>query len=447
MSDSVGYTPGTGAQIAADDVSGVLYQRIKLIHGADGENDGDVAASNPLPVTVAGYDAAGQKLLVGTARDRFFDNFNDFDTTPGGNWELVQTGAGMTISGPLGGGAAGSGPYLNIASGTTGGERTIVLSRSSFTLPIEARYQITASQRIANNRLLVGFVQVDDTGAIITDTTYSTAPEVLDARNAVFHEHSGTTATTAQLRVRAAGSALDQVANAFGSGFTTVATGSAPNFITATTYALMLERDKINSRAIGANVLTNTGGQFSYDRLLVNPTRRYKLCIIVENSGAPASSTDWRLHLVNLMDATRFDVSARNAGSSDAAKAFPVLNAGGTVGITGTVALTGPTLHAETTTNLGASATFTGTTRDGGSTAVFSNFVVSGISPTGGTVEIQMGTATPATFPAARLAVTANVPFELRAPVTARYYRVVFTNGTAAMTGSAFMINSAFQRV
>lgn len=53
MPDNVGITPGTGATAAADDIGGVLFQRIKLVHGADGVNDGDVATGNPLPV--AGY--------------------------------------------------------------------------------------------------------------------------------------------------------------------------------------------------------------------------------------------------------------------------------------------------------------------------------------------------------------------------------------------------------
>ena len=34
MADNIGYTPGTGATVAADDVSGVLYQRVKLAFGA-----------------------------------------------------------------------------------------------------------------------------------------------------------------------------------------------------------------------------------------------------------------------------------------------------------------------------------------------------------------------------------------------------------------------------
>jgi hypothetical protein len=52
MSDNVGYTPGSGATIAADNISGSLHQRIKVTIGADGVNDGDVSAADPMPVSV-----------------------------------------------------------------------------------------------------------------------------------------------------------------------------------------------------------------------------------------------------------------------------------------------------------------------------------------------------------------------------------------------------------
>jgi hypothetical protein len=52
MADNIGYTPGTGATIAADEVGGALYQRVKLTTGADGTAD-DVSAASPLPVTAA----------------------------------------------------------------------------------------------------------------------------------------------------------------------------------------------------------------------------------------------------------------------------------------------------------------------------------------------------------------------------------------------------------
>lgn len=48
MADNVGYTPGSGATIAADDIGGVLYQRVKMIHGADGIAH-ETSNGNPLP--------------------------------------------------------------------------------------------------------------------------------------------------------------------------------------------------------------------------------------------------------------------------------------------------------------------------------------------------------------------------------------------------------------
>ena len=49
MADNVGYTPGSGATIAADDIGGVLHQRVKLGVGADGTAV-DVSDANPMPI-------------------------------------------------------------------------------------------------------------------------------------------------------------------------------------------------------------------------------------------------------------------------------------------------------------------------------------------------------------------------------------------------------------
>jgi hypothetical protein len=51
MADNVGYTPGTGATVAADEIGGVLHQRIKLGIGDDGVAV-DVSESNPMPVAL-----------------------------------------------------------------------------------------------------------------------------------------------------------------------------------------------------------------------------------------------------------------------------------------------------------------------------------------------------------------------------------------------------------
>lgn len=53
MSDNVvaNSGDGLGPTFGADEIGGIKFPRVKIIIGADGTNDGDVAAGNPLPVT------------------------------------------------------------------------------------------------------------------------------------------------------------------------------------------------------------------------------------------------------------------------------------------------------------------------------------------------------------------------------------------------------------
>jgi hypothetical protein len=61
MADNVTLNTMTGGDVAAaDDIGGVKFQRIKLIHGADGVNAGDVSTANGLPVSlIAGTASIG----------------------------------------------------------------------------------------------------------------------------------------------------------------------------------------------------------------------------------------------------------------------------------------------------------------------------------------------------------------------------------------------------
>jgi hypothetical protein len=52
MADNVTITEGSGTQIAADEVGGVKYQRVKVAHGVDGAAV-DTSATDPLPVSIA----------------------------------------------------------------------------------------------------------------------------------------------------------------------------------------------------------------------------------------------------------------------------------------------------------------------------------------------------------------------------------------------------------
>lgn len=54
MADNIQLNSGSGGDVfAADDISSVKYARTKLTLGADGVNDGDVSASNPMPVDIS----------------------------------------------------------------------------------------------------------------------------------------------------------------------------------------------------------------------------------------------------------------------------------------------------------------------------------------------------------------------------------------------------------
>lgn len=54
MADNTTLNVGSsGDVIASDDIGGIKFQRVKLVHGADGVNDGDVSRSNPLPTVPA----------------------------------------------------------------------------------------------------------------------------------------------------------------------------------------------------------------------------------------------------------------------------------------------------------------------------------------------------------------------------------------------------------
>jgi hypothetical protein len=66
MADTFQASAGTGDGVvfASDDIGpGVHYPRVKLVHGADGSNDGDISTANPLPVRVLPVAADGCSIF------------------------------------------------------------------------------------------------------------------------------------------------------------------------------------------------------------------------------------------------------------------------------------------------------------------------------------------------------------------------------------------------
>lgn len=54
MADNIAITPGTGATVATDEVSGRHFQLAKIALGADGVDDGPVSRANPMPTQETG---------------------------------------------------------------------------------------------------------------------------------------------------------------------------------------------------------------------------------------------------------------------------------------------------------------------------------------------------------------------------------------------------------
>jgi len=87
MADNVGYTPGTGATIAADDIASVLYQRVKISEGADGSAT-DVSSANPMPSSVPGAVSATILSLTTAATGT---NWTAFASTTCQSLDIVNT--------------------------------------------------------------------------------------------------------------------------------------------------------------------------------------------------------------------------------------------------------------------------------------------------------------------------------------------------------------------
>lgn len=141
MADNVGYTPGTGAEIAADDISGVLYQRMKLTLGDNNTNDGDVSTANPMPVE--------PKNIITSFRE----SFETYNTSTVWN-QSVASGDIVQLDGN-----AVSASYLVISKDPLSADtETYIETQNTFPVPLEAMVGLGMSQRVLGQELSVEYV-------------------------------------------------------------------------------------------------------------------------------------------------------------------------------------------------------------------------------------------------------------------------------------------------
>ena len=102
MADNVAITAGSGTTIAADDVSGVKYQRVKVTFGTDGTAT-DASSSNPLPVTVDNASPLGQTTMSGSVSVTMASNQTSIPAINGGNeYETVAASQTAQVIGTTG---------------------------------------------------------------------------------------------------------------------------------------------------------------------------------------------------------------------------------------------------------------------------------------------------------------------------------------------------------
>lgn len=212
MVDSVGYTPGVGAEIAVDEIAGIKFQILKVAFGADGSAT-TVSTSDPLPVSLPGSVAvtgpltdtqlraaavpvslASAPLPSGAATEATLAALNAkvpaIATRPVDNeapgtpvrligqevWNVGFSDVGAGVIAPefiapiVGTGVAfsqASGGLL-VTTGTTANAEFLTRSVVSWRGAMRVRWSTVLSQRIANNNFVVMLADIIGEGLAVT---------------------------------------------------------------------------------------------------------------------------------------------------------------------------------------------------------------------------------------------------------------------------------------
>lgn len=98
MADNTTLDPGSGGDIiAADEIGGVKYPRSKITLGVDGVNDGDVSASNPMPVAWAAASLQSSNSTASAVAAGGSTTFNSTEITTAKTGKLLYVRVGSSV--------------------------------------------------------------------------------------------------------------------------------------------------------------------------------------------------------------------------------------------------------------------------------------------------------------------------------------------------------------
>lgn len=153
---------GLGPEVALDDIGGVKYPRSKITIGDDGVNDGDVSASNPLPVTgtiaVTGVaTAANQATIIGHVDGiESLLTTIDADTSALASVDFV-TGSDVVSLGVIGGGVEASALRVTLANDSTG---VLSVDDNSGSLTVDAPVDTPVFVRLSDGSAAISTLPV-----------------------------------------------------------------------------------------------------------------------------------------------------------------------------------------------------------------------------------------------------------------------------------------------
>lgn len=137
MADNTTLNTGTGGDvIGSDDIAGVKFQRVKLIHGANGVNDGDISTANPLPVTGLLTDTQLRATAVPVS-GTFFQATQPVSLATAPVTPVTDNAGSLTVDAPV-----GTPAFVRLSDGTAA-IATLPVSAASLPLPTGASTETT----------------------------------------------------------------------------------------------------------------------------------------------------------------------------------------------------------------------------------------------------------------------------------------------------------------
>ena len=368
------------------------------------------------------YDQVNDMMKISSMQKKFRDSFggSSVDAT---KWDsTIGTGGALTVAGGT----------LTMGSGTTINAETYILSKEIFTIPFKLSIGVTLSQRIANQEFYVEAISVDPTTGV---------PDNKHCAALIF---SSTTATNGIYRVQ--NSAVTPLDSAQ-STFPTTASGSF--------YEIEPFGDEVWFH--GGTLDSTNGRANSYRRhqQIPDPNAVYKIRLRWKNLGtAPASNTNAVVQYIACQDYAELTAEITSGRGQVVAGQAIGVQVIGTPSVSGTVTSNIGSMqnafYTDTTTNLGVSATYTGTARDGGSSTFSSQrFRVMCMHTAGvtlGHLVIEQSTDNTTFRETHRIPIPSDASYRLfEFPILLRYIRVKFINGAIAQT--AFFLGTTVNKM